>query len=55
MKSKGAKLLGAISTEDYVNKFQNIFNSGLTSDKKIKLSRFFEDKEFETTNSVTIN
>ncbi len=55
MKSKGAKLLGAISTEDYVNKFQNIFNSGLTADKKIKLSRFFEDKEFETTNSVTIN
>ena len=55
MKSKGAKLLGAISTEDYVNKFQNIFNSGLTADKKIKLSRFFEDKEFETTKSVTIN
>jgi len=55
MKSKGAKLLGAISTEDYVHKFQNIFNSGLTSDKKIKLSRFFEDKEYETMNSVTIN
>ena len=55
MKSKGAKLLGAISTEDYVNQFQNIFNSGLAADKKIKLTRFFEDKEYEAMNGVTIN
>jgi hypothetical protein len=47
MKSKGAKLLGALSTGDYVYKFQNIFNSGLTANKKIKLTRFFEDKEYE--------
>ena len=47
MKSKGAKLLGAISTEDYISQFQAIFNTGLASDKKIRLSRFFEDKEYE--------
>ena len=48
MKSKGAKLLGAISTEDYISRFQNIFNTGLAPEKRIRLSRFFEDKEYET-------
>ena len=48
IKSKGSKLLGAVSTEDYVNQFQNIFNSGLTNDKKVRLTRFFEDKEYES-------
>ena len=47
MKSKGSKLLGAISTEDYISQFQSIFNNGLTASKKIKLARFFEDKEYE--------
>ena len=55
IKSKGSKLLGAVSTEDYISQFQTIFNSGLTANKRIKLARFFEDKEYETTNSVTIN
>ena len=48
MKSKGSKLLGAISTEDYISQFQSIFNNGLTASKKIKLARFFEDKEYES-------
>ena len=52
IKSKGAKLLGAVSTEDYVNQFQNIFNSGLTNDKKVRLTRFFEDKEYEAEQRV---
>ena len=55
IKSKGAKLLGAISTEDHIAQFQTIFNSGLAANKRIKLSRFFEDKEYETMNGVTIN
>jgi hypothetical protein len=47
MKSKGSKLLGAISTEDYISQFQTIFNNGLSASKKIRLARFFEDKEYE--------
>lgn len=47
MKSKGAKLLGSQTTEDFISQFQNIYNSGLIASKKIKLARFFEDKEFE--------
>tara|TARA_R110000803_G_scaffold36321_1_gene78051 strand:- start:683 stop:1474 length:792 start_codon:yes stop_codon:yes gene_type:complete len=47
MKSRGSKVLGAESTEEYITQFQNIFNSGLKSDKKIKLTRFFEDKDYE--------
>ena len=47
MRSKGAKLLGAVSTEDYVSQFQVIFNTGLAPDKRIKLARFFEDREYE--------
>ena len=48
MKTKGAKLLGAVSTEDYIAQFQTIFNNGLVSGKKIRLSRFFEDREYES-------
>ena len=55
MKSKGAKLLGASSTEDYISQFQAIFNTGLTSDKKIRLSRFFEDKEYENKEEIRIH
>ena len=52
MKSKGAKLLGASSTEDYITQFQTIFNNGLVANKKIKLARFFEDKEYEVEQKV---
>jgi len=55
MKSKGARLLGASSTGDYVYKFQNIFNSGLTPDKKIKLTRFFEDKEYVNQDELVLH
>lgn len=52
MKSKGAKLLGSQTTEDYISQFQNIYNAGLVASKKIKLARFYEDKEFEEQPSV---
>lgn len=52
MKSKGAKLLGSQTTEDYISQFQNIYNAGLIASKKIKLARFYEDKEFEEQPSV---
>jgi len=55
MKSKGAKLLGAISTEDYISQFQAIFNTGLSANKKIRLSRFFEDKEYENKEECRIH
>ena len=55
MKSKGAKLLGAVSTEDYISRFQNIFNTGLAPEKRIRLSRFFEDKEYETQEEQVIH
>ena len=46
MKSKGARLLGAQTTEDYISQFDKIYNAGLVASKKIKLARFFEDKDF---------
>ena len=52
MKSRGSKVLGAASTEEYILQFQNIFNSGLKSNKKIKLTRFYEDKEYEANRTV---
>ena len=52
MKSRGSKILGAESTEEYITQFQNIFNSGLKSDKKIKLTRFFEDKDYEKRTAI---
>lgn len=47
MKSKGSRLLGSQTTGDFISQFQNIYNAGLSASKKIKLARFFEDKEFE--------
>jgi len=55
MKSKGAKLLGAVSTEDYITQFQTIFNNGLIASKKIKLSRFFEDRDYVEQEPRTVN
>ena len=47
MRSKGARLLGAVSTYEYVKQFHSVYNAGLKPSKKINLLRFFEDKEYE--------
>ena len=57
LKSKGSKLLGATSREDYIEQLDSLINGGLAqkSPKRVRLVEFFRNREFEPEEKRTIN
>lgn len=55
IKNNGAKLDGCKSTEDYINTLGKIYDSGLEKSKKLNLSRFYENRQYENKEDTLVH